>query len=188
MLRTPSPVRRAPSLPPLPGATPVQALRRFVRQYAVFAGRASRSEYWWWVLINLIVTAVLDVAGRLTTGDWSWNSSVLVVARWPEGGAGTPVGILATVYSVAVILPSLAVLWRRLHDADHSGLWAFLLLIPFVGWILLAGMLASRSDPDGARFDRPTERTGPDAPLGFRSGAWTWSSSAPERERTRTGA
>lgn len=166
---------RKPSLPPLRRATPLQAIGRFFRLYGVCSGRASRSEYWWWVLVNLVVTAALQVAGRLSVDDWEWDGTLVFVgSRWPMGSSGaTAVGILATIWAMGTILPSFAVIWRRLHDAGHGGGWFFLILIPIAGWLLLIWLLASKPNPDGARFDRPTATSGPDAPLGLRSDAWT---------------
>jgi uncharacterized membrane protein YhaH (DUF805 family) len=165
---------RRGSLPPLRGASPLQALGRFFRLYGVSSGRASRSEYWWWVLVNLVVVVALQVAGRLTVDDWTWDHTLVIVgSRWPMGDSGaTVVGVLATIWAMGTLVPSISVLWRRLHDAGHSGLWFLLILIPIVGWILLIWLLASKEDPDGARFDRPTATSGPDAPLGLSSAAW----------------
>lgn len=166
---------RRPSLPPLRRATPLQAFGRFFRLYGVFSGRASRSEYWWWVLVNLVVTAALQVAGRLSVDGWEWNGTLVIVgSRWPMGSSSaTLIAILATIWAIGTFIPSIAVIWRRLHDAGHGGGWFFLILIPIVGWLLLIWLLASKENLDGARFDRPTATTGPDAPLGLRSDAWS---------------
>ncbi|MBK0332653.1 DUF805 domain-containing protein [Brachybacterium sp. MASK1Z-5] len=166
---------RRPSLPPLRGATPLQALDRFFRQYGIFSGRASRSEYWWWVLVNLLVTGALQIAGNMLVTGWRWDFTFVIVgSRWPMGSSGASViGVIATVWVLGTLIPSFAVVWRRLHDAGHGGGWFFLILIPIVGWLLLVWLLASKENPDGARFDRPTAATGPDAPLGLRSDAWS---------------
>jgi uncharacterized membrane protein YhaH (DUF805 family) len=95
----------------------IQALKK----YAVFSGRARRSEYWFFALFNaiaLIIAAILDnVVG--TAFD------------------GIGYGIFYLVYSLAVLVPALALCVRRLHDTDRSGYWIFLVLVPLVGPIVL---------------------------------------------------
>ncbi len=96
------------------------AITSVFRQYARFAGRARRAEYWWWTLFATLVglaAAVLDVA--------------------VTGGALGETGPIATVVGLALLLPNLTVTVRRLHDTDKSGwrvLWG---LLPIVGAILL---------------------------------------------------
>jgi len=86
-----------------------------LKKYAVFSGRAHRTEYWTFVLINLIVTLALYAIESL---------------------AGGP-GVLGGLYSLAVLIPSLAVSVRRLHDTNRSGWWLFIGLIPVIGSIVL---------------------------------------------------
>jgi uncharacterized membrane protein YhaH (DUF805 family) len=156
---------RTSSPPPLRGASPRQALARFFGRYAVFSGRASRSEYWWRVLVNLVVTAALQIAGRLSVDGWEWDRTLVIVgSRWPMGSSGASlVGILATIWALGTLIPSIAVVWRRLHDAGHGGGWFLLILVPVIGWLLLVWLLASKENPDGARFDRPSTASGRDA-------------------------
>ena len=89
-------------------------------RYAQFTGRASRAEYWWFFLASLIVTVVLNALGRA--------SSILVVVGF--------------VYSLAVLVPSIAVAVRRLHDTGRSGWWVLIALVPLVGFIVLIVFLA----------------------------------------------
>jgi hypothetical protein len=74
-----------------------------IRKYAVFNGRAARPEFWWFVLINLIIGAVIYIVVGIIAGR----------------GAGQAVSDL---YSLAVFLPSLGVIIRRLHDTNRTGL------------------------------------------------------------------
>ena len=84
-----------------------------LKKYAVFTGRARRKEYWMFFLINfLIAVAIGFVEGFL-------------------GGKG----VFSNIYSLAVLLPSIAVGVRRLHDTDRSGWW---LLLPIVNIVFLA--------------------------------------------------
>ena len=135
---------------PLYGASFIQAFRRFWAKYATFSGRASRSEFWWWYLANVLVTlalfaltAVLGIAGA---GDDAMGRS----QPGPLIGLGA---LLIVVWSLATILPTLALSWRRLHDTGRSGGFWFVGLIPGVGGIILLVLLALDSDRSGARYD-----------------------------------
>ncbi|MDP3009088.1 MAG: DUF805 domain-containing protein [Methylococcales bacterium] len=92
-----------------------------LKKYTVFSGRAQRAEYWYFVLFNMLVGVGLSMIDQATgTLD-----------------AETGVGLLGGLYSLAVLLPSLGVSVRRLHDTDRSGWWMFILLIPVIGVIAL---------------------------------------------------
>ena len=86
-----------------------------LRKYAVFSGRARRKEYWLFVLFNIIIAVVLGVI---------------------EGLVGGP-GVLSSLYILAVVIPSIAVTVRRLHDTNRCGWWLLVGLIPVVGAIVL---------------------------------------------------
>lgn len=103
---------------PYPGCPPIQAVERFFRNYATFSGRASRSEFWWPTLMMGIAETVL---GALT-------------AASDIGIVGTVQGIL----SFALLVPTLAVSVRRLHDINLNGTW----LIPFAGLTVLGSALS----------------------------------------------
>lgn len=104
-----------------------ESIRTCFTQYATFEGRASRSEYWWFILFTFLVSAALNLVSETVSG----------------------------VFSIAVLLPSLAVGARRLHDTDRSG-WSLLLwLIPIVGWIILIiWMIQEAREPN--RFSSAT--------------------------------
>jgi uncharacterized membrane protein YhaH (DUF805 family) len=86
-----------------------------LKKYAVFNGRARRKEYWMFFLFNIIITLVLGVV---------------------EGLVGSP-GVVGMVYTLAVLIPGIAVSIRRLHDTDRSGWWLLIGLIPIIGAIVL---------------------------------------------------
>ena len=96
-----------------------------LKKYAVFSGRSRRKEYWMFVLINLVVALVINII---------------------EGRVGSP-AIIGTIYSLAVLIPSLAVGIRRLHDTGRSAWWLLIALIPLLGAIVLIVFLAKDSDP-----------------------------------------
>lgn len=105
----------------------IQALKK----YAVFNGRATRSEYWFFFLFNILISIAIG----------------LVV-----GILGESVDFLNSIYSLAVLLPSLAVGVRRLHDTGRSGWWYLLALIPIVGWIVLLVFLAEKSGEGSNKY------------------------------------
>jgi uncharacterized membrane protein YhaH (DUF805 family) len=89
-----------------------------VRKYALFTGRARRSEYWYFLLFNLIVAFVLTFA----------DSAVRKIFGF---------GLFYPIYALAVLVPSIAVSIRRLHDTDRSGWWLLLAFVPLVGLVLI---------------------------------------------------
>jgi uncharacterized membrane protein YhaH (DUF805 family) len=93
-----------------------------LKKYAVFTGRSRRSEYWYFVLINFIISLILPLFGQVGS-------------------------LLSYIYILAIIIPGLAVSIRRLHDTNRTGWWIFLALIPFVGAIVLLVFFATDSDP-----------------------------------------
>src|SRR3954447_25452330 len=92
-----------------------------LKKYAVFSGRSRRKEYWFFVLFVVIVSIVLSMIDSLIgTYDRS-----------------TGAGLLSSLFSLAVLIPSIAVSVRRLHDIDRTGWWVLISLVPLVGWIVL---------------------------------------------------
>ena len=98
--------------------------------YANFTGRARRQEYWMFVLFNLIfVIGVAVVSGILT--------ALTDVAAFAS---------LYVIYVLGIIIPSLAVAVRRLHDVGKSGWFYFISLIPLIGGIWLIILFATEGD------------------------------------------
>ena len=147
-----APAGETPLWAPLYGASFGQAVKRFFTKYADFTGRASRSEYWWWILFSIIVAIVLEV---LALGLGFAGATV------NDDGTSTPgplfwiPGLLIAVWSLGTIVPHLALIWRRLHDVDLAGPFFFLGFIPIVGGIIVLVLTILPSKPEGARFDRP---------------------------------
>lgn len=102
-----------------------------LKKYAVFGGRACRAEYWYFFLFNVIIGFVLGFIDGLT-GSFS-----------PEIG----IGLFSGLYSLAVLIPGIAVSFRRLHDTGRSGWYLLLVLIPFVGPIVVLVFMATASEP-----------------------------------------
>ena len=102
-----------------------------LKKYAVFSGRARRKEYWFFVLFNLIISLVL-----------TFIDSALGTLNEETG-----YGLLSGVYSLAVLIPSLAVAVRRLHDTGRTGWWLLIGLIPLIGLIVLLIFFVQDSKP-----------------------------------------
>jgi uncharacterized membrane protein YhaH (DUF805 family) len=119
-----------------------------IRKYAVFNGRAARPEFWWFVLFNLIIAAVINLVAGIIFGRSS----------------GQVVGDL---YSLAVLLPSLGVGIRRLHDTNRTGWWYLLVFIPVIGWIVLVVFLAMASDPGSNNYGPNPQNPDPEPALHF---------------------
>jgi uncharacterized membrane protein YhaH (DUF805 family) len=102
-----------------------------LKKYAVFSGRAHRTEYWMFTLVNLIISLILVAVENL-------------IGLVPEGGGQ---GVLSGIYTVAVLLPSLAVGVRRLHDTGRSGWWLLIGLAPLIGVIVLVVFFVQDSQP-----------------------------------------
>lgn len=113
-----------------------------LKKYAVFNGRARRKEYWYFILFHMIISLVVGVIDGLT-GSFS-------------GEVG--VGLLGAIYALALLIPSIAVIVRRLHDTDRSGWWILISLIPLIGTIVLIVFLVLDSTPGANRFgENPKE-------------------------------
>lgn len=86
-----------------------------LKKYAVFTGRARRTEYWMFILFNIIISFLLGLIEGMMGG----------------------VGVIGTLYGLLVLIPGIAVTVRRLHDTDRSGWWLLIALIPLIGGIVL---------------------------------------------------
>jgi uncharacterized membrane protein YhaH (DUF805 family) len=117
------------------------AIRSFWSRFANFKGRSRRSEYWY-VQLFLVVTnlAVAGIDLALMDGD---------VDRFIANGGG---GIVGLIWIFATIVPALAVLIRRLHDAGKTGWWALVGFIPLVGAIVLLVFTVTDSSPGENKY------------------------------------
>ena len=148
---------------PLYGASFGQAVKRFFKNYVNFKGRASRSEYWFaylFVGLLMIVPAVLYSIGLGMMGASASMAAAdpygMSAGAGPSGGsiALTAIGgILMGIIGLAILLPQLAISWRRLHDGNFPGPMWFLGLIPGVGGIIVLVLMIMPSKPEGQRFD-----------------------------------
>lgn len=126
--------------------SPIRAVRTVLRKYAVFSGRASRSEYWWFVLFNVIIAIATLAIDVIFFGTGESTTTATSAAFQANAGPATLVS------SLVLILPSLGVAVRRLHDTDRRGWWILLGLIPLIGAIVLIVFYALDSTPGHNRF------------------------------------
>jgi len=109
-----------------------------LKKYATFGGRARRKEYWMFYLFNIIITFALGFI---------------------EGFLGSP-GVVGMLYSLAILIPCIAVSVRRLHDTNRSGWWLFIALVPAIGAIVLLIFMVQDSKPDQNQYGaNPKEAT-----------------------------
>jgi uncharacterized membrane protein YhaH (DUF805 family) len=94
-------------------------------KYAVFTGRARRKEYWMFFLFNLLIGLGIAIVEAII-------------------GTG---GILGIVFSLAMLIPGIAVTVRRLHDTGRSGWWILISLVPVIGWIVLLVFMVLEGHP-----------------------------------------
>ena len=102
-----------------------------LKKYATFSGRARRKEYWMYILFYVLILLALTIVDGL------------IGTRIADAG----LGILTAIYALAVLIPTLAVTVRRLHDTGRSGWWILIQLIPLVGVFILLYFLVSDSNP-----------------------------------------
>lgn len=102
-----------------------------LKKYATFSGRSQRAEYWYFFLFYfLIIVGFSFIEGFTGTVD-----------------AESGVGLLSSLFSLAVLIPSIAVGVRRLHDTSRSGWWLLISFIPVIGTIVLIVFFVQDSTP-----------------------------------------
>lgn len=105
-----------------------------LKKYTVFSGRARRKEYWFFVLFNTMVFLLMSVI------------DALIGTYDPI----TEIGILASIYSLGVFLPSMAVTVRRLHDTDRNGWWILLPILAVIIGVILITIIIPTVDNTGS--------------------------------------
>lgn len=104
-----------------------ESVKTCFSKYATFHGKASKAEFWWWALFNFVGTLCLSIIDEK----------------------------LSLAFTVATLLPYLAVTTRRLHDTGRSG-WAQLIgLIPILGWIVVIVWLCQDAKPSTTTAGQP---------------------------------
>lgn len=122
----------------------VDAIKSFFKNYANFKGRARRSEYWYAVLFTTLVSAALSAA---FPGPVQMVNDIAV-----QSNSG-----IVNLWSIATLVPSLAITWRRLHDINKGGPYFFYIFIPIAGVIMLLIQLVKDSAPGANTFGNPVK-------------------------------
>ncbi len=105
--------------------------REVLKKYAVFSGRSGRAEYWYFFLFNIIISIALHII---------------------SSAIGDEMNILSLIYGLAILVPGLAVIVRRLHDIGKSGWMILILFIPFIGVIWAIVLLATKGQPGENKY------------------------------------
>lgn len=108
---------------------------KVLKNYIGFGGRARRKEYWMFVLISFVLAGVLSIIDK--------------ILGWERAGGE---GVLTSIYGLLVLLPGLAVQFRRLHDTDRSAWWLLIWLIPVIGWLVILVFNCQSGTPGDNRF------------------------------------
>lgn len=121
-----------------------ESVRACLRKYATFSGRARRSEFWWFHLFYVLCLVVMTILVSAT------NSAIPFILL------------------LGLILPSLAVQVRRMHDSGRSGWWVLISLVPYLGAIVLIIFACQSSVPVMTKYGPPPQELGPNptAPAG----------------------
>ena len=134
-----------------------QSVKHVFSNYATFQGRASRSEFWWWYLFTTIIGFILFIPAlpwyfELLNTSVSAGGTVTMPAL---SGLATLGLVLSLIWSLAILVPNIAVAIRRLHDTDRSGWWLLLWFLTCcfgIGVIILIIFWVLPSTPGPNRF------------------------------------
>ena len=125
-----------------------ESVKTVFSKYAVFSGRASRSEYWYFVLFNVIIGMLFSIGLYPAVPKIIEANSVDVftIVDYMPGWLCT----IASLYQLFIIIPSIAVSVRRLHDTGKGGGWIFINLVPVIGgiWFLVLTIIGSQDGPN----------------------------------------
>lgn len=125
--------------------TMIEATKSCLKKYFTFSGRASRSEYWNFVLVLLLASIVMSLMNAMIFGPDV--TSAYKITRTSTGEISEGIhqsktygpGPITTVFNLLFLMPMLAVTWRRMHDIGRSG-W-HLLLVTAISFAVIAGTL-----------------------------------------------
>ena len=104
-----------------------EAVNSVLSKYATFGGRASRAEFWRWVVVFVLLTIVSRIIDGALFGSSIQDAFYVHDAHQP----------VTSILILALLLPNIALAVRRLHDIGRSGWWLLLMLIPLIGPLVL---------------------------------------------------
>jgi len=112
--------------------------------YADFGGRIGRQEYWMFILFSVLLSIALEIVVAVL------ESFIFI--------------LISALFSLGLLVPSIAMATRRLHDIGKSGWWQLLYLIPIIGWIIVIVWLASKTEPIANAYGAPAvPKMGPES-------------------------
>ena len=115
-----------------------------MNNFANWDGRASRSEYWWFILFYVIVGAIAEAIDRIVFGSDATDPAAIQMS-------------ISLIAGLALFFPTLCVTVRRLHDLGKSGWWLFIILIPLLGVIVFLVFMATEGEQLSNQYgDVPT--------------------------------
>lgn len=117
----------------------VHYFNRAISRFARFGGRASRAEYWYFFLAVLLLNVVLT----------------LLALVFSESVVGDLIEVLSSVFLLLVLVPSISIGVRRLHDVSKSGWWYLLILVPLIGPLVLLYWAIQAGDAGGNAYGEP---------------------------------
>jgi uncharacterized membrane protein YhaH (DUF805 family) len=135
---------------------PVSAFVYCMKHYADFNGRARRSEFWMFALVIFFINVVLNVLVSIIGEpvDMTAVMSGDIAGLMAASGMGV-VDIISNLVSLALLIPSLAVGARRMHDIGKSGWWQVINIVVCIGWIIFIVFTCSDSAPDNEYGSNP---------------------------------
>lgn len=111
----------------------MESFLKVVKKFSVFTGRSGRREFWMFMLCNLIIGVVLGILSSIPF-------------------LGGIFKLVTGLFSLAVLIPAIAVSIRRLHDTNRSGYFVLLGLVPFIGAVVLLALCAMEGTPDENKY------------------------------------
>ena len=111
-----------------------------INKYALFKGRANRSEFWLFALVNVAISIVYRILVSVLAGS---TAATLIVS------------IIFGVIALAILVPGLALSVRRMHDIGKGGGWIFISFVPIIGSIWFLVLCIKEGDPAANRFGEP---------------------------------
>lgn len=126
-----------------------KSIKTVFQKYATFSGRASRSEFWWFMLLCSIVSILFNSLIGTYENVYNGDSGYYI-----ECFRAAPLWLSALfgLWSLLIIIPALAVSVRRLHDTGHGGGWIFITFVPLIGSIWYLVLMVKRGQYGPNRF------------------------------------
>lgn len=121
----------------------LEAYKRFFKNYVNFEGRATRAEYWWVVLWNVIVLACLFL--------------VFMIASYGDSGLMGFGVVLIWIYQLATFIPGISLTVRRLHDSDKTGWLCLIAIIPYIGVLIVLVLTLLEGTKGPNRYGEPSD-------------------------------